>query len=175
MSNSAALPFLLKRGNDVFSGSGMTTTRETVHGLLRLESDRLTIQWRVGRKTEHMGTTMRTDAEVEPVQETVVPLRSIAGAEVKRRWWDWVRGPRLVLTAADLTAFEGLAGNRGLSLDHPAELTLDLRRSDGLAAEEFSAELVLAIARLELDTQERAALPDHPSPAPLGRPPSDAT
>ena len=146
MPHSAALPFLIKRASDVFSGSGMTTTRETVHGLLRLDHDRLTIQWRVGRKTEHLGSEMRTDQEVEPVRSIVVPLRGVAGAAVRRRWWDRISGLHLVLTAADLSAFEGLAGNDGLSLDHPAELVLRLRRSDRLAAEEFGAELALAIA-----------------------------
>jgi hypothetical protein len=151
MPRSATLPFVIKRGSDVFSGGGMTTTRETVHGLLRLEDDRLTIQWRVGRKTEHLGSTeMRTDEEVEPVRELVVPLEGVAGAMVRRRWWDWLLGPRLVLRAADLSAFEGMAGRAGLSLDHPAELVLRLRRSDRLAAEEFSAELALALAERQL-------------------------
>jgi len=156
-SRSAALPFLLKRASDVFSGEGMTTTRETVHGLLRLEHERLTIQWRVGRKTEHLGTEMRTDKEVEPVREIVVPLRGVASAVVRRRWWDRILGPRLVLTAADLGAFEGLAGTDGLSLDHPARLVLRLRRSDLLPAEEFSAELALAIAELGLSESAASA------------------
>lgn len=151
MPRSATLPFVIERGSDAFSGGGMTSTRETVHGLLRLEADRLTIQWRVGRKTEHLGSAeMRTDEEVEPVRELVVPLEGVAGATVRRRWWDWLRGPRLVLRAADLSAFEGMAGAAGLSLDHPAELVLRLRRSDRLAAEEFSAELALAIAEHRL-------------------------
>jgi hypothetical protein len=38
---------------------GMTTTDETVHGLLRLEKGHLTIQWRVGRKTQHLDMGMR--------------------------------------------------------------------------------------------------------------------
>ncbi len=160
MSHTAALPFQIKRANDVFTGSGMTTTRETVHGLLRLENDRLTVQWRVGREVEHLGAEMRTDSEVEAVREIVVPLEGVAGALVRRRWWDWLTGPRLVLTAADLGAFEGLAGHDGLSLMHPAELVLRLRRSDRLAAEEFSAELALAIAEHELPAAEdRPALP----------------
>jgi hypothetical protein len=168
MPRSAALPFLLKRGSQVFSGSGMTTTRETVHGLLRLENDQLRIQWRVGRKTEHLDSEMRTDKEVEPVREIVVPLRGVAGAVVQRRWWDFLLGPRLALTAADLSAFEGLAGHGGLSLDHPAELVLRLRRSDRLAAEEFGAELALAIAEDAVSgAAGRPALADHASPAPV--------
>ena len=168
MPHFAALPFLLKRGTQVFSGSGLTTTHETVHGLLRLEGDQLTIQWRVGRTTEVLDAGMRTDQEVEPVRELVVPLQGVAGAVVRRRWSDLLLGPRLILTAADLSAFEALAGAHGLSLDHPAELELRLRRSDRLAAEEFGAELALAIAEHELSAaRERPALEGRqPPPSP---------
>lgn len=162
MSHSASLPFVIKRGSDAFSGEGMTTTRETVHGLLRLEDDELKIQWRLVRKTEHMGSEMRSDQEVEPVREIVVPLSGVAGAIVRRRWrWlDWLSGPRLVLTASDLGAFEELAGRDGLSLDHPAEFVLRLRRSDALAGREFGAELALAKAEYDLGAVERrTALP----------------
>jgi hypothetical protein len=62
---------------------------------------------------------------------------------VRRRWWD---GDRLVLTAADLRAFEVVSGEAGLRLGHPAELVVKLRRRDRLAAEEFAAELALALA-----------------------------
>ena len=166
MPHSATLPFLLKRAAEVLSGGGMTTTRETVHGLLRLENDQLTIQWRVGRKTEHLGAEIRTDQEVEPVREIVVLLRGVAGAVVRRRWWDWLLGPRLILTATDLSAFEGLAGKDGLSLDHPAELVLRLRRSDRLAAEEFSAELALAIAEQPTLEDPRPGAPVRSAPSP---------
>jgi hypothetical protein len=148
MPRPAALPFLIKRGDDVFTAEGMTSTREIVHGLLRLERDQLVIQWRVGKKTEHLGSEIRTERAVEPVRAIIVPLSGVAGAMVRRRWWDRLLGPRLVLTAADLSAFEALAGREGLKLDHPAELVLRLRRTDRLAAEEFCAELALAVASL---------------------------
>jgi hypothetical protein len=44
MMRLATLPFVFRRGEDSMSGSTVTTTRETVHGLLRLEGDALTIQ-----------------------------------------------------------------------------------------------------------------------------------
>ncbi len=142
----ATLPFLLTRGSDSVTVETISTTRETVHGLLRLEGDQLTIQWRVGRRTDHFGSGMRTDEEVEPVREISVHVSQVAGAAVHRRWFGRLLPPRLVLTASDLTAFEGLAGAEGLQLEHPAELVLSLRRADRLAAEEFSAELALAVA-----------------------------
>jgi hypothetical protein len=177
MPRSAALPFLLKRGSETFSGTGMTTTKETVHGLLRLEGDTLTMQWRVGRKTEYVGALeMSQDQEVEAVREIVVPLRAVAGAVVRYRWWHRIIGPQLILAAADLSAFEEVAGKGGLSLDHPAELVLRLRRSDRLAGEEFSAELALAIAELGLTKGETfpplepGESPERSTPTPLKPP-----
>ena len=131
----------------------ITTTRETVHGLLRLDGDQLHVQWRVARSTDHVGMTIRSDKEVEPVREVVIPLTAIAGATVK--WsWRWPPGPHLVLTAADLRAFEEVAGAAGLSLDHPAELELRLRRSDRALGVEFAGELELAIANREMAAAE---------------------
>lgn len=142
------MPFTLVRSDDAMSQEGFTSTSETIHGLLRLEAGELLIQWRVARETNHMGEEIRSDTELEPVREAAIPLGGVAGAVVRRRWWEWLRAPRLVLTAADLRAFEGVTGNRGLRMSHPAELVLPLRRSDRLAAEEFSAELALAVAEL---------------------------
>ncbi|MCA9738373.1 MAG: hypothetical protein KC645_12180 [Gemmatimonadetes bacterium] len=124
----------------------MISTQETVHGLLRLADGHVTIEWRRARKTDHIGGTIRTDREVEAVRAVRVPLERVAGAHVppgRLRWW--VR-PRLVLVAADLGAFEAFAGEGGLALDHPGELILPVRRRDRLRAEEFAAELALALA-----------------------------
>ena len=152
MSHSAALPFILRRSNDVI-GVEITSTRETVHGLLRLDGDRVYVQWRVARSTEHVGWQIRTDREVEPVREAVIPLHSIAGATV--RWqWRWPPGPYLVLTAADLRAFEEVAGAAGLSLNHPAELALRLRGADRALGNEFAGELELALAERALAAAE---------------------
>jgi len=159
MLHSAALPFHLRRSRDVLGSGEMTTTTERVHGLLRLDGNRLVIQWRLTRKTETLGKEIRTDEEMEPVQEVVVPIRAVAGAAVRRPWWLFGTGLRLVLTAADLQSFDVLAGEGGLKLSHPAELELRLRRRDALAAEEFTAELALAVAELPLNpTQDRIML-----------------
>ena len=89
---------------------------------------------------------------------------------VRRRWWDRLIGPRLVLSAADLSAFEALAGREGLKLDHPAELVLRLRRTDRLATKEFCAELALAIASLSLrDADDGSRLPAQTGDARLPR------
>jgi len=161
MGQTFALPFKLKRSSDVFGMTSMTTTTETVHGLLRLEEDEVVIQWRLARKIDHLGgTEMRTDEEMESVVEVVVPLAAVAGSFVRRRrWWDFWRGPKIVIKGADLQAFDVVAGQGALKLKHPAELVLGLRGKDLLLGEEFSAELELAVAKLQLRrSEERRAL-----------------
>ncbi len=154
MPPSAAPPFSLRRSSDVITAATITSTTETVHGLLRLEGDRLLVQWRVARKIEHIGGEIRSDEELEAVREVTLPLSAVAGAAVRRSWWGPLGSPRLVLTAADLRAFEPLTGPEGLSLTHPAELVVRLRRGDGLPAEEFAAELALALAQRTVEEGE---------------------
>jgi len=154
MPRSAALPFTLKRSQDVLGAGSITSTTETIHGLLRLDGNRVLIQWRLARRTERIGGEIRTDREFEAVREVVVPLEAVAGAVVRRRWWEVFRAPRLILTGADLQAFEEVAGEGGLRLEHPAELVVKLRRSDRMLAEEFAAELVLAVAERSLERHQ---------------------
>jgi hypothetical protein len=158
MPRAFAVPFHLKRSNDVFGASSYTSTTETIHGLVCLDGDRLVLQWRVARKTDHYGSEIRSDQELERVREVAVPLSAVAGASVRRRWWEALRPPKLVLTAADLRAFEEVAGEGGLKLRHPAELVVHLHRSDRMLAEEFSAELALAVAELALERQRERRL-----------------
>jgi hypothetical protein len=154
MATPTALPFVLRRSSDVVAAREITSTVETVHGLLRMDGERLVVQWRVARSTDRYGKEIRTDREVEPVREAVVPLAAIAGAAVRWRWSRWPPGPHLVLTAADLRAFEEVAGAAGLRLDHPAELWLPLRRADGAAAAEFAGDVALAAAERALHAAE---------------------
>jgi hypothetical protein len=164
MPHSASLPFVMRRSHDVF-GREITSTTETIHGLVRLDGDALHIQWRAARSTDRVGRQeIRTDREVDPVREVTVPLNAVAGATIRRRW---PLGARLVLTATDLRAFEEVAGAAGLSLDHPAELALDLRREDRALGGEFVGELELALAERALAAAEaKEALPSDSASAP---------
>ena len=172
MLHQAAVPFQLRRSQDAFSGGSVTSTTEVVHGLLRLDGDRVVVQWRLARQTEHVGAMLvRTDEELEAVRGIEIPLSGVAGAMVRRRWWAPWGAPTLVLRAADLRAFEEVAGEGGLKLGHPAELVLGLRRTDLLVAEEFSAELALAVAERALAADEDAPpLPRPEPPRELGPP-----
>ncbi|CAN5711656.1 hypothetical protein BH23GEM8_BH23GEM8_01450 [soil metagenome] len=142
----AALPFQMRRSHDVYGVAEITSTTERIHGLLRLEREHLVVQWRIARQTERVGSEIRTDHEVEAVQEVVLPLNALGGSVVQRVRWPWPWTPRLVLRASDLRAFEEIAGAAGLRLDHPATLVLGIQRRESLAALEFSAELNLEVA-----------------------------
>jgi hypothetical protein len=178
MTALAALPFLLTRSQEEIVGREITSTREKVHGLLRLDGNRLLIQWRVARKRDRVGASViRTERELDPVREIPLPLRSIAGVGVRWRWWEWPPGPRLLLVAADLHAFEDIAGETGLRLDHPAELAFRLRPHDRLAAREFAGELAMALAdqamrtaeQLDVAEAERALPPSEHASRPTAR------
>ena len=164
MSHSAAVPFVLHRSHDVVGGLEITSTRETIHGLVRLDGDRLHVQWRIARSTDHVGMEIRTDRAVEPVREAVIPLSAVAGATVRWRW-RWAPGYYLVLNAADLLAFEEVAGAAGLALDHPAELALRLRGADRALGNEFAGTLELALAERALLAAEGKPLLDSPDPS----------
>ena len=156
----SAVPFRLKRSSDLWDSSGgYTTTTETAHGLVRLEEERLVIQWRREVRTESMAGKSglyATEEEIEPVKETIIPLHHVAGAMVARPWWRILTGPRLVIAAANLLAFEKIAGAQGLKLKHPAKLELRIKRADCLIAEEFAAEMALTVARLPTTGQGAA-------------------
>ena len=95
----------------------MTTTTEKVHGLLHLEGDEVTVQWRLARKTDYLGgDETHTNEEFEAVQKATIPISAISGANVRRPWWRFWSGPRIVLLASDLQALEAVAGQDGLRL-----------------------------------------------------------
>ena len=168
MNRRASLAFKVKRSNDVFGADAFTTTKETVHGLLILNGEELIIQSRKALRTDVFGgMEMKSEEKMDPVREVVIPLTGVAGSLVKGRWWTWP-GPRLVLRAADLRAFEEVVGEEGISLGHPGELVLPVRRRDLLSAEEFAAELALALA--EMMTYPGQRLPAAPPPDRLPSP-----
>ncbi len=161
----ATLPFILKRSSDEITPGEYRSTTETAHGLLRLEPDRLVMQWRTHRATATMGAGYAEREEMDPMREVEVPLAWLAHAELVRRWrWLWP-APCLVVTASDLRAFESVSGPDGLALANPSRLELRLARSETDAGREFAGELALAISERQLRLAEertRGALPPAP-------------
>jgi hypothetical protein len=160
MNHHAAVPFTLQRHKDVIAGREITSTRETVHGLLNLDGERVVIQWRTSRAIDRVGAEIRSDREVEPVRELSLPLSALAGAEVRWAWRPWPPGRYLVLTGADLRAFEELAGTEGLELKHPAQFEIRISNDSRFRALEFASELKLALADRALRAAETAELSD---------------
>lgn len=99
---------------------------------------------------------IRTDRELEAVRELSVPLTALAGARVRWSWRHWPPGVHLVLTAGDLRAFEEIAGEGGLRLDHPAQLAIRVPYAQRMAAQDFASRLELALADHALRDAERA-------------------
>ena len=118
------LLYSLSRGHEVISGEGVVSTKETIHGLLRLEENHLAIQWRLAKTTDRVGDEIRSDREVEAVREVPIPSKD------------------------------------------PAELVVRLRRADRIAADEFAAELALAVAEgaLKAARSNRSIGPGAPDP-----------
>ena len=156
MSQVVALPFTLSRTDSVMGWEYVSTT-ERIHGLLILDAERLVIQWRITRETQRMGAQVRTDTELDPVREVIIPLTALAGARVRWEWRRWPPGRFLALTGADLRAFEDVAGSTGIGLPHPGELLLQIRNADTLAAREFAGEVEMAIAERALRAEETPA------------------
>ena len=162
----SAVPFTFKRSQDLGTswkyesktGTYEFNRKETAHGLVRLEADRLVIQWRLAVRRQLMSdASYETREDIEPVREIVIPLAKVAGAFVpERRWWHWT-GPKLVITASDLLAFEKIAGQEGLRLEHPSKLVLRIKAADRLIAREFAAELALNVAQLPAGDGDTAA------------------
>lgn len=167
----SAVPFTFKRSQDLGSWKYESATgvyeanrQETAHGLARLEEDRLVIQWRLAVKRQlWSASSWETREDIEPVREIAIPLANVSGAFVQeRRWWEWT-GARLVITASDLLAFEKIAGQEGLRLQHPSRLVLRIKSVDRLIAREFAAELALKVAQLPAGQGDVPKLPEGPS------------
>ncbi len=158
MLHTAALPFVLRRDHGVIRGGEVTTTVDHLHGLLYLNGEQLVIQWRPVREVSHVGQEIRTDRELGTVHEVALPLSALADAMVRRarrRWWR--SRQTLVLTAADLKAFDPLTGEAdlpGLVFEHPAEIVLEVRPADQNRVREFVSELRLALSEHRLAASE---------------------
>lgn len=160
MPRHATLPFLVRRSSDVITGMRVTSTTETVHGLYRLEEQRLVVQWRLHTSTDEVGPQIRTDTSIGEVHEVAIPLAAIGGALLRRPWWAFGRRLTLVLTANDLQAMDVLTGIDGLQLAHPGQLEVRIRPVDYDLAREFVADLALAISEYDF----RLAAGSQPTP-----------
>ncbi len=177
-SSVTSLPFTAKQRSSTHTVVGYTATAETTHGMLRIDGDRLVIEWKVRRSTTRAGATYETREETDPVAEAAIPISRLASAMIQRgRWWLGGARPRLVLAANDLRAFESVTATGALSLKHPSRLEFTLARRDLDAAIDFAGELELAISDLQLRRAESGGAPAaidsaHRRELPPGAPPA---
>jgi hypothetical protein len=170
---SAALPFTIRREHGVVGRREVTSTEETLYGLLRIHGDQLAVQWRTSRQISRVGREIRTDREMDPVEEIALPVSGLARVEIRRKWLRWWFRPVLILTAADLRTFDQLGSAEdgpSFVLEHPAELQLELRSDDVERATFFASKLALAISEemlRELDAHD-AEITEHSSEIGLG-------
>jgi hypothetical protein len=149
MLTNPALPFVVRRQHQAIDGREVTSTSENTYGLVRLGYESLYIQWRVVREISRVGREIRSEREQDPVREVVVPLARLSGVRMKRDWSRFRPRHVLVLTAVDLTAFDAITDEDdvpGLALDHPAEIVLEVRRSDRNRLGEFTNALRAAVS-----------------------------
>ena len=117
-----------------------TTTRSQSIAHARSASSGFLLRW--SRRAIHSPRSLNGF----PVREASIPVASVSGAVVRWPRWGRSRPGRLVLTAADLRAFEGLTEPGGFELAHPAQLVLEVRREDKDAARELATQIELTIA-----------------------------
>jgi hypothetical protein len=124
------------------------TVKLEVHGLLRLDDDRVVVEAQEIRT--NLATYHHRRGEVRTAE---LPLALIDSVELTG-WWPWWL--RLRLRSRSMAALAGLPGTSG------GELVATIRQGDQLRAREFvsAVELELAERRLRmLETTRRPELP----------------
>lgn len=160
MLESNALPFVQQRLHQDYSGPDYTTTSETVHGIIRLDGDVLRLQWRISReinKFNKYGAGHSSDSQQEAIREIEIPLEKLSGARIKRIWYRVPPKEVLLITTSDLQTFSKFTIEDkvpGLASDHPAELVLEIRRSDRKRWHVFCSALRFAISEQMLASME---------------------
>jgi len=164
MHSTRSLPFVISQQTSNISNytsnpnQNVVYTRDSIQGLLRLENSTLFIQWRFTRKIHRYGTEVSTDSEQYPMREHAIAISKLSEVRVRRRRFMIPPRRMLVLVSSDLQAFDPLTGDGdipGLSLPHPAELVVQVRRSDHQLLEEFASQLRMAISEQVLDSLEK--------------------
>ena len=145
MLHVPALPFTLRRSNGVISGKEITSTVETIHGLLRVDGDSLVLQWRVQRQTDRVGSRdpQRSRARSrarghDPHRLRVRRRRPLAPVAFRPRP---LSGP----DRGRSSRLRGIDRPRRPRVAHPAQLVLDVRKQDNDAARELATQVELAI------------------------------
>lgn len=134
------------------STMGWTSEEKQVDGILRLEADRLALEFEVTLSTTNMGTGYSTDVESLGQQELEIPFDQLVSLSLHLTWLL----PKIRIQTNRLSAFEGLPGaKRGV-------VELRIKRRHLAAARSLIAELEFTRADLQLRsvTQLESSDPD---------------
>lgn len=84
-----SVPFFLTADTETNIERGRIQAKEfQVRGVVRLEADRLTLEWSGSVRITHIqGPNVRNLRQSVPAQRLVLPMSRIADIEVRGRWW----------------------------------------------------------------------------------------
>lgn len=142
-----AVPFSLSLPKEAaVDGAAVQSKVYQVRGMVRLEADRLTLEWSGSVEiVEVRGKGVRTLRQSVPAQRLVLPTSRIALFEARGRWWK----PYLELRTDSIATLElmptAVAG----------KVVLRIARSDWNAARELASHVHLAMADAALHEAER--------------------
>lgn len=94
-------------GSDTLGLDGARSVSSQLHGLLHLEGEALSFEWRTVRHVEQVTlVSIRVADETTPPEWLDIPVEWIADAHLTGGWW----APRLNLRARRLDAFDRVPG-----------------------------------------------------------------
>lgn len=113
MSTAPILPFRLRKRLTQYEWTGANeSTIDLVHGLIRLEEDRIVIETTLSRRLRKMSAlgSMETNYENFPVEVRAIELSSLIGVSFRVPTWNFWTAPRVVFHVMEMGLIEGLPG-----------------------------------------------------------------
>lgn len=152
-----SLPFVFSRLTNTMETNNVVYTRENVQGLLRIEGKQLHVQWRMTRSVDHYGVQVSSDSEQYPLREHAIPISKLSEVRVRRSMFQIPFRRVLIIVSSDMQAFDPLTGDGdlpGLTLAHPAELKIQVRRQDYKLMDDFASHLKAVISEQFLESMQ---------------------
>ena len=146
MNDDTILPFRLRvPGDDSIDASRIRSVKYDVMGRMRLHGSALLLEWSGYKSVDEVeGMSVRSYREPVPLGRVEVPLRRLASATLRAKWWRL----RIELETHDLAAFNDMPTAR------PGMATLWIRWRDRGLAEQLLANVALESAEAALQAAE---------------------
>jgi hypothetical protein len=147
-----AVSFTLALPKEATVAGGQVVSKEyVIRGLVRLEGDRLTLEWSGSVEiTEVIPGSVRKLRQSVPAQRLVLPMMRIAAFELHRRWWR----PYIELKTNGIGPLELVPGAQA------GRVALHIGRRERRAASELISDVQLAMADAALrEAESQGQLP----------------